>query len=194
MIGLVLSGGRSMRMGSDKGLLLKDGKAWAEIAWEKLGSVLPKVKISVNADQYLNYCNVFEKKALIQDSDELSVKGPLRGILSAHIKHPEEDQFVLACDLVLMEFALIEEVVNSYLQQPGYEAYVFTHHEDVEPLCGIFTSNGLQRIHERYQKDPDLKNSMKYVLSQLNICQIPLAENDIKCFTNFNDQQTRNDL
>ncbi|MHA4896374.1 molybdenum cofactor guanylyltransferase [Pedobacter sp. PWIIR3] len=194
MIGLVLSGGRSLRMGADKGLLLKGDQTWVEIARKKLSLALDQVIISVNSDQYIKYSNLFAEDILLKDRDQLTVKGPLLGILTCHMKNPEKDLLVIACDLVLMNLGLIGELLNSYAQQPGYEAYVFTHHDNLEPLCGIYSNSGLSRINGLYLQNPNLKNSMKYVLSQLNVLQIPLSEEKQKYFTNFNEPDEMNGL
>ncbi|MES2828067.1 MAG: molybdenum cofactor guanylyltransferase [Bacteroidota bacterium] len=194
MIGLVLSGGRSMRMGADKGLLLHDGNAWAEVARKKLNAIFPVVLISVNADHYERYQALFEEKILVKDHYEIAVQGPLLGILSAHTQNPEEDFLVIACDLLMMESLLIEKLVNLYSHQPGYEAYIFTHEQGDEPLCSIYTGKALSRIYQLYQQNPNLKNGLKYMLNQLDVLKIPLEESKVKYFTNFNDQETLNNL
>ncbi len=47
MIGLILCGGQSSRMGSDKGLLKLEAKTWAQTAIDKMEILHIPVKISV---------------------------------------------------------------------------------------------------------------------------------------------------
>src|SRR5688572_17949633 len=103
MLGIILSGGQSSRMGQDKGLLKLEAKTWAQTAIDKLSILNFPVKISVNRSQFSQYAEVFSPADLIEDNETLSLKGPLLGVLSAHVHYPDEDLFILACDMPLME-------------------------------------------------------------------------------------------
>ena len=48
LLGVVLCGGQSKRMGSDKGLLVKDGKPWAMCIADKLEKAALPVVVSIN--------------------------------------------------------------------------------------------------------------------------------------------------
>jgi len=47
MLGIILCGGESSRMGTDKGLLIKDQKTWTRATFEKLELLSIPVKISI---------------------------------------------------------------------------------------------------------------------------------------------------
>jgi molybdenum cofactor guanylyltransferase len=51
MLGIVLCGGQSSRMGTDKGMIDTNGKRWASVARDKLATLGIAVKFSVNARQ-----------------------------------------------------------------------------------------------------------------------------------------------
>ena len=77
MIGVVFCGGKSTRMGTDKGLIpLVEGN-WASLAFEKMSSLGITVKVSINSDQQKDYLNFFEKEQLLTDNLSLGVAGPL---------------------------------------------------------------------------------------------------------------------
>src|SRR5688500_7290332 len=103
MLGIILCGGQSSRMGSDKGLLTMNEKTWAQTSIEKLALLNIPVKISINNKQHPAYASEFSSDDLIVDEPSLAVKGPLLAVLSCHMKHPTEDLFILACDMPLME-------------------------------------------------------------------------------------------
>ena len=146
MLGIILCGGQSSRMGSDKGLLIHEAKTWAQTAWEKLAVLKLPMLLSVNGQQVAEYAKVFSPETLIIDDRTLDIRGPLLGVLSVHLQHPDKDLFILACDLPLMDASLLKELFSLYQQSKKYDAYIFTNDKEPEPLCGIYTSKALKKI------------------------------------------------
>ena len=194
MLGIILCGGQSSRMGSDKGLLVHEAKTWAQTALDKLSALNIPIKLSVNDKQQGDYAKVFAPEMLIVDDASLSVKGPLLGVLSAHIQNPGNDLFLLACDLPLMESNLLKELFALYTQSKKYDVYIFTDNRESEPLCGIYTSKALKKIIALQQANKLAKYSMKFILSQLVVCEIALYDNQKVYFRNFNAHADVNGL
>ena len=65
MLGLILCGGQSQRMGSDKGLMKLHEKSWAQLAADKLAAAGIPVKLSVNEQQLSLYADIFSKDELL---------------------------------------------------------------------------------------------------------------------------------
>jgi len=84
MIGVILCGGQSSRMGTDKGLFTWQANTWAQTAAGKMAALPLPVIISVNRQQYNHYTAFFSINQLVKDNETIEVKGPLRGILSIH--------------------------------------------------------------------------------------------------------------
>src|SRR6478735_4263066 len=114
MLGLVVCGGKSTRMGDDKGMLLSGNKTWAQIAKEKIEAINLRLAVSINPAQIEKYQSVFKKDELIVDATELDMASPLHGILSAHLHFPDEDILVLACDMPNMQTLVLEELLKYY--------------------------------------------------------------------------------
>lgn len=187
MIGLVLCGGQSKRMGTDKGLLVENGETWAITAAKKLQSLHLQVKFSVNASQENPYSNFIRKEdIIIDDNRNIAIGGPLNGLLSAHSAYPTADFFVLACDLLSISTRLIEKLKSIELDYPDFEAYVYQNDEFDEPLCGIYRSNGLKRIAQQAEEGELKKHSLQFVLSQLNTYRKTLSPTDKSYFKNYN--------
>ncbi len=191
MTGLLLCGGKSSRMGSDKGLLNAAGITWAETAYQKIATVVSSVAISVNKEQLPSYKKHFLESELIVDSDQLKIGGPLCGLLSAHIQMPKEDIFLFACDLLFMETPVFEALLLQQKETPDKEAFVFMQDQETEPLCGIYTAIGLNKILTAYQNESLGKQSMKHVLEMLSTSKKELPDEWKPFFKNIN---TRNDL
>lgn len=186
MTGIVLCGGQSTRMGSDKGLLPTDDSTWAKAAINKLAALQIPVSLSVNERQYYIYTAAFSETAIIPDNDSLVLHGPLLGVLSAHLQHPLQNLFVLACDMPLMETSVLRDLYNHYLQTNAYNAFVFTNDEEPEPLCGIYCARGLAIILDMYKTDALTRHSMKFMLEHLNTRYIAITKEQKKHFKNFN--------
>jgi len=194
MLGVILCGGQSTRMGTDKGLIKLHANTWAQTAVDKLSSLDLDVHLSVNPTQFHDYLSVFKETQLIKDNDDLQVHGPLAGVLSAHVKYPEEDLFVFACDMPLMEAVMLKELLLVYGEHPAADAYVFSNDGEPEPLCAIYTAKGLSYIIHLLKAKELTKHSMKFMLEHLHTFATPLIEEQKKFFRNFNAHAELNGL
>jgi molybdenum cofactor guanylyltransferase len=194
MQGIVLCGGQSSRMGTDKGLILTEAQTWVQQAVNKLSALNLPVKISVSEKQYKDYSELFSASDLITDDKLLVVKGPLLGVLSAHLQMPNEDLFVLACDMPLMDMAMLSKLLTIATNKQHFEAYTFSDNNELEPLCAIFTNAGLAKITKALYDGALHKHSMKFALSMLHTCAVPLEEHEKKYFQNFNAHSEINGL
>ena len=194
MLGVILCGGQSTRMGTDKGLIKLHANTWAQTAVDKISSLHLNVVLSVNTIQYNDYLSVFSETQLIKDDDGLQVKGPLAGVLSVHVQYPNEDLFVLACDMPLMVAAILNELLLVYQEHPASDAYIFTNEGEPEPLCAIYTAKGLSYIIHLLKAKELTKHSMKFMLEHIHTFTIPLNEEQKKYFRNFNAHAELNGL
>jgi molybdenum cofactor guanylyltransferase len=186
MLGVILCGGDSTRMGRDKGLTPGEAQTWAGSAVEKMATLGIPVVVSVNARQLPHYAQVFASKRLIPDDPALAIRGPLAGLMSVHAAYPAEDVFVLACDLPLMDPVLLTNLYLRRKQHTDAQAYLYTADGEPEPLCAIYTAPGLALITGLYYADRLLRHSMKYALGQLTVDSQPIPEDKKQCFENFN--------
>ena len=194
MLGVVLCGGQSTRMGSDKGLLKLHANTWAQTAIDKLNNFQLSVIISVNKNQYEGYSSIFSPQLLVTDDDSLQMNGPLCGVLSVHLKYPADDMLILACDMPLMETDLIKELLLHYKEQPACDAFIYTNDGEPEPLLGIYKAKGLATIHHLYKTSQLPRHSMKYMLEHIKTCSLVLPADKKQCFRNFNAHAELNGL
>ena len=192
MLGIVLCGGQSSRMGSDKGLLEFNEKTWVRTATDKIDKLLLPFVISVNKNQHKEYSSFFSSRQLVADNDSLKLKGPLCGLLSVHIKFPGEDLLVLACDMPLIEPELLQELLSQYDQHASYDAFIYTNDSEPEPLCGVYKAKGLATIYNLYISNQLQKHSMKYMLEHISTFTIDLPGHKKNCFRNFNSHSEIN--
>ena len=96
LYGLVLAGGKSTRMGEDKGLIDYHGKPQREYLAEQLTGVCEQVFYSLRPEQ-----EAPADGQVIRDS--ISGLGPFGAIVSAFREHPNAAWMVVACDLPLLD-------------------------------------------------------------------------------------------
>lgn len=184
LAGLVLCGGQSSRMGTDKGLLVKDGIPWVKEASTKLEALQIPVWISIHSSQQQVYSSLVSEDILLVDS--VPLQGPLTGLLTAHLMFPDTDWLVLACDLADMSMIVLTQLVQSYQMLKRYECFVFKRKDNWEPLCAVYTARALQKIAAMSKQDRLPKQSMKYLIENSETHFLTLSENMQSAFKNYN--------
>ena len=96
--GLVLAGGKSVRMGHDKGLISWHGKEQQYYIADLLKNLCNEVYISCRADQQKATDDQYHIIA-----DTFTGLGPYGAILSAFREKPDAAWLVVACDLPLLD-------------------------------------------------------------------------------------------
>ncbi len=186
MLGVILCGGKSSRMGEDKGLLHFKNEAWAKLAYKKISAFDLQTVLSIDPGQFQKYNSVFLAQQLIPDQPGLNLAGPLRGIMSVHSRFPGEDMVVLACDLPNMQPEALEELLTQYRKNEGYEAIAFSFGGQIEPLCSIYTAKGLAKTLALHKKKASMRQSMMHVLETIRTKYIVPSERWRPFFKNMN--------
>lgn len=174
--GIILSGGQSTRMGTDKALIQINGKTLMENAIEICKPFCSNILISSNHTTH-------EKFGFKVIPDEIKDCGPLGGIYSC-LKHSETDwNFVLSVDAAFVE----PEFVSFLISETGnYDAVAPVHDTGKEPLIAMYHKNGLSEMKKmlgsKNYKMYSLLNSIntKFVDSQKWVERYP------KIFRNLN--------
>ncbi len=102
--GLVLAGGRSQRMGRDKGLIDYHGKPQREYLLEQLGKYCGDTWLSCRPEQQS------ELTAFPTLADTFAGLGPFGAILSAFRHQPDHAWLVAAVDLPLLDDATLQQL------------------------------------------------------------------------------------
>lgn len=137
--GIILAGGKSSRIGQDKGLLQLGGKTLAEIAIGHLSAVCSEVIISANSPDY-------QKFGLHIVADIFTDIGPISGLFSAISASKTEVNLILSVDLPFVNAQLLEFLISNI---PGYQAVVPSSGVDrLEPLCACYDVSVLPFIEK----------------------------------------------
>lgn len=133
MIGVVLAGGRSERMGHDKGLIDYHGLPQREYLYHLLDGFTEKTFMSCRPDQKGEFAGNF-----MAIPDSTSGLGPFGALLSAFREYPNHALLVVACDIPLIDQKAINALL--YARNPSKIATAFFNKETnlPDPLLTIW--------------------------------------------------------
>jgi molybdopterin-guanine dinucleotide biosynthesis protein A len=132
--GLILSGGKSSRMGQDKSALNYHGKSQVHYAYDILNNYCNGVYVSCRSDQ----SELIHLKNLNQIHDSFPSMGPTSGILSAMFDDTESSWLVLACDLPYLDKETIKKLILERNPFKTATCYLNPTKNWPEPLCTIY--------------------------------------------------------
>ena len=137
--GLVLAGGRSVRMGHDKGLIEWHGKAQQYYLADILEGICNDVYISCRADQKI----AVEYKKL---TDTFINLGPFGAILSAFREKPNDAWMVIACDLPLLDVAALSYLTEHRKISSMATSFESPYNHFPEPLVAIWEPKSYPKL------------------------------------------------
>ncbi len=146
LYGLVLAGGKSTRMKTDKALLEIHGKKQWLYCYELLEKFCAKVFISNRADQ--SERDGKSGYPQIHDTAPFVEIGPIGGILSAMNAHPEANWLVLAVDLPFVNEETLQHLLANRDSTKLATAYVSTSDNLPEPLCAVYEKSSFAAMKD----------------------------------------------
>lgn len=133
-----MAGGKSSRMGSDKGRVMFKGKEMVEYAIELLSGIFNTVVISANNIDYTQY-------GLKLIPDIYRNCGPIGGLHAVLSNIETEYAFILSCDMPLISNSTITQIVNTVSNQKVIVPVVDDY---FQPLCAVYSINVLPEIEQ----------------------------------------------
>ncbi len=135
--GVILSGGKSSRMGMNKALLKIGEITIIEKIAKLLESTFEKVILITNTPEDYEFLGIpiFE--------DLFKNKGPLAGIHSALKNSTKNKIFVLPCDMPLITKDLIAYIVNYNSEKP---IIIYSVGGLLQPLVGVYSKQILKKL------------------------------------------------
>jgi molybdopterin-guanine dinucleotide biosynthesis protein A len=153
--GIILAGGKSLRMGTDKALVEINGKTLLQRAIDLCRPFCHDILISTNQPGHtgLGYLTV---------PDEIKGCGPLGGIYSCLKKSKTDWNFVLSVDAAFVEPGFLCFLTS---EKEGFDVVVPKHKNGVEPLIALYHKNCLPAITKQLEEG---KYKMQDLLKQVN--------------------------
>jgi len=138
--GIILAGGKSSRMGQDKGLKIHDGIPFIQHILKAMNLVTNEILIVTDNVRY----KTFGYPCV---SDMIPNKGPVGGIYTGLTYTKTSLNLVLSCDIPFITAPVLENLIADY--DPNYDAIMY---ED-NPLIGLYHSATKGRFFESIQNN-----------------------------------------
>lgn len=156
--GLVLIGGRSLRMGSPKEKMHWHGKEQVYYLADILGNYCDEVYISCRAEQRDEIAGDEEMApAYAWLSDRYTDIGPMGGILTAFEFRPDRAWLVVACDLPLVDPEALAYLIQHRDPESIATAFKSPQDSSPEPLLAIWEPSSLpilQQMQAQHKLSP----------------------------------------
>jgi len=158
--GIILAGGKSSRMGENKALLPFNGKTIIESISERVRSVFKNVMLITNQPDDYSFLNMETFQ------DIYFGRGPLAGIHSGLMNSKTEKNFIISCDIPLVNKDIINFLVNYQTKQPitVLQADGFVQH-----LCGVYCKRLVSAAEE-------ILNSIEKEMNEGKKCKCKMME------------------
>lgn len=173
--GIVLAGGQSTRMGTDKGLLLLNGKPMIEYPVALLKECCQSILISCNTQNYnlLGVPTIPDMHASI---------GPIGGLYSCLLASTSEHNVFLACDMPLVDMEIIQKLLQ---HKENYEIIVPSVNNWPIPVCGYYNKAILPLLETEISKG---NYSLQSILNKTKTLIIEM-DNKKDLLRNINTQE-----
>lgn len=178
--GYILAGGKSSRMGTDKGLLLIEGKAMIEYVIEQMQSVFDNLVIVSNNPEY-------EKFGLKVIPDLIKDIGPAGGIYTALNHSDSQLNFIVSCDMPFVTKEAIEFIVANTNES---KIVLLENHGKLEPLFGVYSKDCTEKWLQLIQQE---KVKLQDMVLNFKLKTILIENNEIFAATFFKNINTKAD-
>lgn len=135
---IILAGGKSSRMGSDKGLVLLNGKPMISYIIEILKKMQIPIIIISNNENYKQF-------GLPVFADIIKEKGPLGGIYTGLKNSKTESNIIVSCDVPFLSNRIIELLIN---KDNGYPISVVQSNGKTHPLIGLYSKKIVKKLFD----------------------------------------------
>ncbi|MFO7524522.1 MAG: molybdenum cofactor guanylyltransferase [Ignavibacteriaceae bacterium] len=144
--GIILSGGSSSRMGTDKALLVINGQTIIERITNLISSLFENILIITNSPDEYRFLNIPLYEDIYKN------KGPLAGIHSGLFNSHTKINFVVSCDTPLITKDMINYLINYKSDKPVryFTDFLYEH-----PLVGVYSRKLLPHIENVFNSMDD---------------------------------------
>lgn len=179
LTGIVLCGGKSVRMGKDKAFLMYHQKPqYAHVA-DQLAAYCKQVFISCNEQQKAAISTNYQ---YIQDSATYASSGPIAGVLSAFENAQQSSLLVIGCDYPHLALSDMLALVENRNKEYDVVCYHNAESGFDEPLLAIYEKQCAPLLQEYYNSG---QTSLRHFLATVRTKRLqPINNSSITSIDN----------
>ncbi len=172
--GIILAGGKSSRMGSDKALLLYKGKVFLSHVINAIKPLVDDIIIVSNDERHsqFNYRRI---------SDTIIDAGPLAGIHAGLTDSNTENNLVLSCDVPLIQTSILEFILSHNENQT--DVIQIEEKGRKHPLIALYKKSTTAHINQALIQG---ERKLRRALIGLNIKTVSVPEGQGDALKNIN--------
>lgn len=168
---IILSGGKSSRMGKNKALLKLNEKTTIERMVDILKIYFDDIILVTNDMESYQFLGV---KMV---SDHYPGKGPLAGFHAGLMASDYDVNFITACDMPFISGELASTLVNMI---DHHDALVPVINGKMQTLCAVFQKKSVAKIEECIENG---RLPIKHLLEHLNVLYV--TEKELQAYSNI---------
>lgn len=172
--GIVLAGGKSSRMGRDKGLLDLEGKVFVLRSLSAIKPLVSKSLLVANNPEY----DIFETQRV---EDLIKNAGPLAGIYTGLHYSETSYNLILSCDIPLIKTEILEELIK--VQDPQTDVVQIVSNGKHMPLIALYHKRCENLFYRLLQKN---ERRLHVALEQCKVKNVILNSDQDIFTTNIN--------
>jgi len=174
----ITAGGKSTRMGQEKGTMLLDGKPMIQHLTDMLReNGFPLTTIIANRRGYEHFgCKVAQ--------DIVPDKGPMGALHTAFHYAEKSHVLLLSCDMPFLPAAAVGRLVHAMKNEQVTAAQIMTK---INPLCAFYHCSLKQKVATCIQENKLKMQAMIVQTLYRTVTMDDLAEKFPWCFINFNE-------
>ena len=139
--GIILAGGQSSRMGTDKGLLLWKNKTFIAHIAEQLEPFVDEIILVSNH-------NIHDALQIKRVEDTVQGFGPVAGIHAGLGASETDLNFVISCDTPKIDASVLKELLRHQKKQTPYDLIHFEYEEKPTLLTALYHKNSLSAFEK----------------------------------------------
>ena len=175
--GIILAGGKSSRMGTDKGFLSHNGKHFVQHSIDALKPLTSEIIIVSDHEAY----DIFGLKRV---TDNIKNAGPLAGICSGLQHSKTEYNLILSCDIPLITSEVLKKLVDAV---DSTSDIVQTESNGKSmPLVALYKTACARKLNTLLQTD---ERRLRVAVSHFNVKTVSLNIEEQKTTMNVNTKE-----
>ena len=172
--GIILAGGKSSRMGTDKALFVLNGSTFLDHIIRALEPLVDDILIISNDEQH-KPCNLKRVRDTINDA------GPISGLHAGLTHSSTENNLVLSCDVPLIESSMLEVLLQN--NEDDIDVIQLADANRVHPLIALYKKRSAEHIGKALFTG---ERKLSTALNGLNIKTVLVSDGLAAALTNVN--------